>query len=209
MPLGSSDDILIFGGSYDPVHHGHLIVARGVAEKLGSTRVVLIPAKVSPHKESTAASGEQRLAMLRLAVEGDPLFEISDTELTRQTPSYSIETVEHFLARGVAQPTLVIGADSLSDLPRWHRAEELLDKARIVIAPRPPSGKAEIERILQELRGELDESRIERLRGSVVSSPLIDISATDIRRRVAEGRAIRYLVPPAVEQYIRQHGLYR
>lgn len=200
-------DICLFGGTFDPVHHGHLIVARAVAEARGFERVTLIPANCPPHKAPARASAADRLAMLRLAVQGDGLFEVSDLELGRAGPSYTLDTLQAVRGKmGKANLHWLIGMDSLADLPHWHRVEEVLGLARIVIAGRPgPEG----ESVLEGLAGKLAVSHLARLRAGVVPTPLIDISSTDIRRRVCEGKSVGYLVPEAVARYIAERGLYQ
>jgi nicotinate-nucleotide adenylyltransferase len=205
-----TERLVLFGGTFDPVHHGHLIVARAMAERLGLARIVLVPSASPPHKGEARASGTDRLAMLERAVAGEDLFEISDVELARPGPSYTFETLTELRRRRGPETRLVwvIGADMLSDLPAWRRAAEVLDQAEVLVAARPP-WQERIEQILGGLKGELEERQIERLRAGVVATPLIDISSTDIRRRVRQGRSIRFLVPDAVREYILEHALYR
>jgi len=197
----------LFGGSFNPVHVGHLIVARSLAERLGLEKVFLIPAAAPPHKPAGAlAPASDRLEMVRLAVRGEPLFEPSDCELRRPGPSYTIHTVEEFqriLPRGT-EIYWIIGADTLPDLVNWYEAERLVDLCTIVTAWRPGW-----ERIDFDLLGKrFTPAQIEKLKKGVVHTPCIEISSTDIRRRLAEGRSIRYLVPEAVAEYIYRRGLY-
>lgn len=200
---------LLFGGSFDPIHHGHLIVARSVAEQLGVTRVVLIPSALPPHKQHVAlAPADQRLEMCRLAVAGDALFEISDWELGQRGPSYTLHTVRHFRAAlGAIEPLYwLIGLDSLVDLPTWYRVGELADVCTLVTAGRPGVTPPDLNAALgSQLSGE----QIERIRQHILPTPLIEIAATDIRARVRGGRSIRYLTPEAVASYIATRGLYR
>jgi len=199
----------LFGGTFDPVHHGHLIVARSVAEQLGVDRITLIPAASPPHKPGPSASGEDRLAMLELAIEGEGVFDVCDIELSRSGPSYTLDTLCQLRRRHGGEAALhwVIGADMLADLPTWYRATEVLEAARIVIAARPPWHR-KLEEIFAGLAGSLPPEQVERLRASVVQTPLVDISSTEIRRRVGQGRSIRYLLPEAVREYIGRRGLY-
>ena len=202
-------DIVLFGGTFDPVHHGHLIVARAVAECRGVGRVTLVPSGTPPHKHPARASAPQRLEMLRLAAEGEDWLQISDVEVSRAGLSYTLETLGT-LARAHPDDRLhwIIGADMLADLPRWRRAKEVVEAAEILICVRPPLDQR-LEAIFADLEAEFDGNVVERLRRNVVHTPLIDISSTDIRRRVAEGRSIRYLVPESVRKYITDQGLYR
>ncbi|HZL34896.1 MAG TPA: nicotinate (nicotinamide) nucleotide adenylyltransferase [Tepidisphaeraceae bacterium] len=189
---------LILGGSFNPIHHGHLICARCVAEQSGFGCVTLMPTAQPPHKAAPAdlAPAGDRLAMARLAVLGDPLFEVDDLEILRPGPSYTIDTVRQ-IARGDSIHWL-IGADMLLYLPHWHRIEELLREVNFVIMERP--GWPIDWNLLSPL--------FQPLRRNVVTAPLIDIRATEIRRRCAAGLAIDYLAPAGVCRYIREHGLF-
>ncbi len=201
------DGVVLFGGSFNPIHNGHLIVARSVAEQLGAARVVLIPAANPPHKNSAdLADAADRLEMVRLAVRAEPGWEVSDCELHRAGPSYTLDTVAHFRREigGGAELCWIIGADSLTELVSWYRIEELVEMCRIVTAARPGWERPDLD----VLRARLTPAQIARLAADVLDTPRIDIAATDIRRRVREGRSIRYLVPDAVEAYIRKRTLY-
>jgi len=200
-------DILLFGGSFDPIHHGHLIVARAAAERLQAARVVLIPAAQPPHKQTvTLAPARHRLHMARLAVDGDELFDVSDCELTREGPSYTIDTVRHF--REIYGPKVLlywlIGADSLAELPTWRAIKTLVDECIFVTAVRPGMAPP-----WATLRNVLSEKQLAVMKDYVLQTPLIEISATELRRRVAENLSVRYLTPPAVAAYIAENGLYR
>ncbi|MBK9129253.1 MAG: nicotinate (nicotinamide) nucleotide adenylyltransferase [Phycisphaerales bacterium] len=199
--------VLLFGGSFDPVHHGHLIVSRHVAERLGIERVVLIPSRQPPHKPSVAlTSVEHRLAMCRLAVQDDALFEVSDWEARQTGPNYTLTTVSHFrgvLGAGVALHWL-IGMDSLAELTTWYRADELVEACTIVAAARPGHEPPSIDHLLARFSA----AQARRLLDQVVSGPRIDIASTEIRGRVRAGRSIRYLVPESVRAYIESHRLY-
>jgi nicotinate-nucleotide adenylyltransferase len=204
-----ADRLIFFGGSFDPVHHGHLIVARAVAEQLGFDRIVLVPAGHSPHKIKIFASAADRLAMLRLAVQGQDIFEVSDVEIARTGPSYTIDTLQEFRLRNAqARLAWIIGADMLAELPKWHRAKELVEQFELVIAARPVHGE-KLETALGNMEQAFGLEHAARLRQSVVRTPLIEISSTDIRARIAQGKSIAYLVPAAVNRYIAEHGLYR
>jgi len=197
----------LYGGSFDPIHHGHLIVARSVVEQLELDRVYLLPSSQPPHKKSTALAGAaDRAAMVKLAVGGEPLFACSDFDLTREGPSYTIDTIAHFREKLGPQAELfwLIGGDWLGDLPTWHRAEELVDACTIVTAVRP--GWSGFDR--KSLMERWGDARAAKLEAGILQTPLIDISSTDIRRRVQAGRSIRYLVPETVAQYIEAQGLY-
>jgi nicotinate-nucleotide adenylyltransferase len=198
---------LLFGGSFDPVHHGHLIVARSVAEQIGVQRIWLVPAACPPHKpQRVLAPGQDRLAMCRLAVAGDPLFEVTDCELVRGGPSYTLLTVQEFARALPAGSELfwLIGTDSLAELAGWHQVRELVRGCTLVTARRAGSAVPD-EAALASIVGAEAAARI---RSYILPTPRIDISATEVRERVAAGRDIRYLVPPAVAEYIAARGLY-
>lgn len=200
--------VLLFGGSFDPIHFGHLIVSRFVAEHLGIDRVILIPGASPPHKRARGlAPAGDRLAMCRLAVDGDPDFEVSDWEAGQAGLNYTLRTVRRF--RDVLGPDTglhwLIGMDSLLELGTWYRVGELVDSCTIVTAARPRYENPN----LSQLRGPLSPAQLDKLAQHTLESPWIDISATDIRARVRAGRSIRYLVPEAVCQYIAERRLYQ
>ena len=192
---------LWFGGSFNPIHHAHLVCARTVAETLGFEKVVLVPSGQPPHKPKNdgIAPAAHRLAMCRLAIEGDGLFEVDDLELQRQGASYTIDTVRELRGRGWPEVHWMIGADMLQILPLWHEPAALLAETRFVIVARP-GWSIDWESLPIPYRP---------LQSQVVTAPLLQISATDIRKRVAEGKSIEYLTPPNVVKYITQEGLYR
>ena len=179
----------IYGGTFDPIHHGHLILAREALETLELERVIFVPAAASPFKGAPVASSEIRLSMLRSAIDGENGFAIDDCELRRPPPSYAIDTVEEIRRREKdADLYYLIGEDNVSDLPKWHRFKELQTMVSFVVLNRTG------------LKSTHDYAVVERK---------IDISATDIRNRVASGRSIRYLVPAEVEEIIRRQNIYR
>jgi nicotinate-nucleotide adenylyltransferase len=202
------DKLLLFGGSFNPIHHGHLIVSRFAAEHLGCTRVILVPSAAPPHKQDQPlAPAADRVAMCHLAVADDPQFDLSDWETQQPGPNYTLHTIRHFQAvlGPAAELHWLIGMDSLHELGAWHRANELVEACTIVTAARP--GFAPPERSV--LAERFSPPQIDRLLVHVVEGPRIDIAGTDIRARVRAGRSIRYLVAEAVRDYIQQHGLYR
>ncbi len=199
--------VALYGGSFDPIHVGHLIAARSVAEQLDIRRIVLVPALQPPHKTGRLISeARHRLAMSRLAVERDPLFEVSDVELRRPGPSYTIDTVTAF--RGEMEPGVelywIIGADSLPDLPSWRRIAELVKLVNIVTAARPGWHPPSIDELAAIVGPEAARSLLKHC----CRTPEIEISSTQIRNRVRAGLSIRYLVPPSVASYIDAEGLY-
>lgn len=202
-----SKRIGLYGGSFDPIHVGHLISARSIAETMSFSKVILIPSARPPHKEGVAmTTAVHRMAMVRLAIEGDPLFEASDVEMGRAGPSYSLDTVAEFRRRfgNTLELFWIIGADSLPELPTWHRIEELVKKVTIVTAARPGFVKPAVA----DLAEAVGEEAAQALLSNCCPTPEIDISATRIRARVAVGNSIRYLTPEAVASYIGRNGLY-
>jgi nicotinate-nucleotide adenylyltransferase len=192
---------LCFGGSFDPIHHAHLICARAVAERAGYDNILLIPSAQPPHKPNLAqiANALHRLAMTELAARGAPEFNVSAIELTRKEPSYTLITAQLLKEQGLGKIHWLIGADMAQSLPRWYQPEALLWEVHFVLMARPG----------WSFDWEAMPAAFRHLRERVVEAPLIDISATQIRRRVAAGRSIDFLTPPAVVDYIRTHGLYR
>jgi nicotinate-nucleotide adenylyltransferase len=192
---------LCFGGSFNPIHHGHLIGARAVAEQLSIPRVTLFPTGRPPHKPLAhdLASAVDRSQMCRLAVRDSADFEVNDIELELDGPSYTIDTARELRRRGFGDLQWLIGADMLMYLPQWHRAEELIREVEFVIIARPG----------WDLDWNILPADFRRLKNNVVPVPLIDIRSTNIRQRVAAGASIDYLTPAAVCDYIRDRGLYR
>lgn len=192
---------LCFGGTFNPIHHGHLTCARVVAESKGFDRVVLIPSALPPHKlQATELAGaEDRLRMCQLAIAGDSAFEVNDVEVRREGPSYTIDTARELRRQGWDEVAWLIGADMVPILPKWHQPMDLLREVELVVMARP-GWTLDWDALPEAFRP---------LQGQVVEAPLIDISATTLRRRVKDGRSIRYLTPDAVCDYVTSRGLYR
>ncbi len=195
----------ILGGTFNPVHIGHLLIAQTVREVCGLERVLLMPCHTQPHKVcESLASAADRLEMVRLAIAGDPGLDACALEIERGGVSYAVETMAAFREqRPDCEPHFIIGMDSLRELHLWRRAEELLRLCAFITVERPgvdcpisPDG----------LR--LPAPWAQRLLDGVIRGRLCDVSSREIRRRVAENLPIRYLVPSAVEQYILRRGLY-
>ena len=180
----------IFGGTFDPIHHGHLILARDAVETLRLERLIFVPAAISPHKlDREPTPSGIRLEMLCAAIEGEPAFTMDAMELERPPPSYAIDTVEALRQREPgAEFFYLVGEDNVFRLPTWHRFPELSQMVQFVV---------------------LDRGGLKMAHPYPAIRRYLDISATDIRNRVASGRSIRYLVPPAVETIIRERQLYR
>ena len=190
----------LFGGTFDPIHNGHLQLASWIQKKLTLTRIIFIPASIPPQKQHIhLTEPEHRYRMVQLAVENYQQFDISDIEIKKKGISYTIETVVCFrdqLSLDRDHLFLIIGADSLIDFQTWREPNKIIENARLVVLQRP---QVDLNKALPEFKKQ----------AIVLPSPLIDISATDIRRRVNAGDSISHLVPIAVEHYIYEHELYR
>lgn len=196
----------IMGGSFDPIHHGHLVAAEGARCEYGLDRVLFIPAARSPHKtDRQITAGRHRLLMVELATVSNPWFGVSTLELDRPAPSYTVDTLRALRAEMGPEAELyfVTGADAILEILRWKDPEELLTAARFVAATRPGYPEERLDAVLGRLPLRLRQ-RVIRLQ-----VPALAISSTDLRQRVREGRSIKYLVPETVEDYIYKHELYR
>jgi nicotinate-nucleotide adenylyltransferase len=197
----------IFGGSFDPVHYGHLLLAESCREQLNLDKVFFVPAGLPPHKRGAKLTPAiHRLAMLELAIGGEPGFEICRFEIDRQETSYTVETLRWFRTQfQQAELFLLVGADMLNDLPNWREADEICRLAQPVGVRRGGSAPPSFERLTPLLPPE----RLEWLKNTHVDMPEVALSSSEIRRRVRQQQSIRFRVPKAVEQYILTHGLYR
>ncbi len=198
----------VFGGSFNPVHAAHLLLAERVRDERALQRVVFMPAGNPPHKPAKPlAAADHRLRMLELALEDNPAFEASDLELRGDGPSYTLKTVRVLKSRKPpdAEMFLIMGSDSVLDLPNWWRAERLAHEVDIIAVERPGCSLAEG---LGELAKEFGAEWCDRIEQIKVEAPLLDISATEIRERVRQGRSVRYMVCEPVRQYILRNGLY-
>jgi nicotinate-nucleotide adenylyltransferase len=198
----------VLGGTFDPVHYGHLVIAEEVRAALDLAEMIFIPAGHPPHKQGEIVStAEDRLAMLELATASNPHFSISLVDLDRPGPSYTIETLKLLHEQWSEKTAIcfVIGWDSLEDLPKWYEPEGVLEQMAHLVAVHRPGYQEE-----PEFRQRL-EARLPGIGEKLlpVSAPQLAISSTDLRRRVAEGRPIRYQTPEAVERYIVEHNLYK
>jgi nicotinate-nucleotide adenylyltransferase len=180
----------VYGGTFDPIHCAHLILAREALEKLGLEQIIFVPAAISPHKlTQTPTPAPMRVEMLRGAIEGEARFSMDELELNRPPPSYTFDTITEFKRRSPQdQIFYLIGSDNLPRLESWHRFGELRALVQFVVLDRGAGGThSDFPTIMRHM----------------------DISATEIRKRVATGRSIRYLVPTAVEEIIARYQLYR
>jgi nicotinate-nucleotide adenylyltransferase len=193
----------ILGGTFNPPHLAHLVCAQEAHRELGLDRVLFIPASMPPHKRVEHEPGpEHRLQMCRLAVGDDERFEVSDIELQREGPSYTVDTLALLSSRAPNDElVLILGGDIAAGLPQWHQPERVLELATVAIAKRRGTPRGKVERALETLRGG-DRARFFQM-------PRIGISSTMVRRRVGAGVAIRYFVPDQVLEYIEREGLYR
>lgn len=182
----------ILGGTFNPIHTGHLLLAEGAKEKLGLDYILFIPCYLPPHKKPLKlVPARHRLAMVRLAVRGNPSFKISTIELKRGGKSYSVDTLQelHRLYKGNANFFFIIGSDSLSGLCTWKSIDKLMKLCKLVAVTRPGY-------------------RMRYPGVKIVDLPTLPVSSTDIRQLVRQGESIRYLVPDAVRKYILRNGLY-
>ena len=196
----------LFGGSFDPVHLGHLLLAEFCREQCRLDQVWFVPAAVSPHKQRQAVtSPEQRVEMLKLAIGGQESFAVWTGELDRGGVSYTIDTLTRVHAE---QPDcelfFLMGGDSLADLPTWREPGHICQLAVPVVVRRAGSPEPDFLPLAEWVSAD----RLATIRQSQVTMPLIELSSREIRRRVAAGESIRYQTPRAVEMYIRTHGLY-
>ena len=205
MSENKSERIGVFGGSFDPVHMGHLTIAQDAVEQLELDRLIFVPAAVPPHKQGrTLAEGRHRLAMLELATEANLSFEVSDMELRRGGLSFTFDTMTQIQAdHPGAELFFIVGLDSLTILHSWRNVGKLLEMCTVVPFARGGEDAALVARQIQ-LSGDWETKLLERM----IRIHEIEISASEIRMRLAEGLSIRYLVPPEVEMYIAEHGLY-
>jgi nicotinate-nucleotide adenylyltransferase len=197
----------IFGGTFDPIHMGHLLLAEQCREQVPLDQVWFMVSAAPPHKrEREVTSFDKRVEMVQLAVAGNPAFQVSEMEKDRAGPSYTADTLAE-LQQQYPQTEFhwILGSDCLPDLPHWHEPAKVVSLAKLVVVTRPgwPAWSAEQLRVELKLKPDFP------LHMQVVLMPLVDLASRDLRRRVAEGRSIRYLVPPAVAAFILDKKLYR
>ena len=186
---------IFYGGSFDPIHIGHLMVASEVCDSLACRTLLFVPAGQNPLKTvGPLASASDRLAMVSAAIERDHRFSVSSIEIKRDGPSRTFDTVRRLVETGrlIKRPWLIVGDELIKDLPRWYRSEDLLSTVRLAVVSREG---IPIDRLPAD--------------GKVVGNPRFEVSSKAIRERLREGRSIRYLVPDGVYDYIREHTLYR
>lgn len=197
----------VFGGTFDPVHLGHLVLAEQCREQAGLDQVLFVPSARPPHKlDQETTPFAQRAEMLALAIAGQSAFQLDEMEKDRPGPSFTADTLQLLKYRQpLAELSLLLGADALNDLPMWHGPQRIAALARLLVVARPGSALPDEEAIRARLALPSGSS----LAVQVVHTPAIDIASRDLRRRVREGKSIRYLVPRAVEIYIQEKQLYQ
>jgi nicotinate-nucleotide adenylyltransferase len=215
----NNQPIGIIGGTFDPIHYGHLRLAEEMLELANLHQIRFIPTGIPPHRDMPQVSAPHRSTMVRLAIIDQPAFVLDEREVRRTTPCYTVDTLRELRAElGVAQPLcLLMGGDAFLQLHTWREWEQLFELAHIVVGYRPGFT---LEERIHDAPGHLRHHYQQRLCtadalsqqpfGGITELPIpkLEISATDIRQRVAEGRTIRYLLPNAVVDYIHQHHLY-
>lgn len=193
----------ILGGTFDPIHYAHLTAGEQVAESLGLAGVLFIPAARPVHKPAAiVTAAEHRVEMVRRAISDNEAFQLSEIELRRPAPSYSVETVAQLVEeRRQEEFVFIVSAETAYELPAWRQPSRLLELSQIALVPRLGYSTPSAEWLREHFAGQQE-------RFLFVETTPLGHSASDIRSRVAAGRSIRYLVPSAVEEYIREHGLY-
>ncbi len=201
----------ILGGTFDPIHYGHLLIAEQVREALRLDRVLFVPAAVPPHKlDDLISPAADRAAMVELAIADNPAFYLCEIELRRAGPSFTVDTLAELAAEAVRQRVdrefhFILSFEALAQFESWHEPARLFELARLVVVARPGAPAPALGRLASLLPG--GAASLERVEW--VDTLPVAHSASDVRARVGAGRSIRYLVPPAVEAYIREHRLYR
>jgi nicotinate-nucleotide adenylyltransferase len=201
----------VFGGSFDPVHIGHLIAAECCREQAGLDRVIFVPAAVPPHKQGRRlADGPHRVEMLRLATGGHPAFEVATLEIDRGGVSYTVDTLAALrAAHPTAELCLLLGPDALAGLSTWREPRRIAELATLVAVERQPLDDLAGAAATAGLRDLLGAERLAAILDRRVRMPAVGIRASDLRAAVAAGTSIRFRTPRAVEVYIQAHGLYR
>ncbi|MEJ4043126.1 nicotinate-nucleotide adenylyltransferase [Erwinia sp. SLM-02] len=207
----------LYGGTFDPIHYGHLKPVEALAARVGLQNVTLLPNNVPPHRPQPEASPAQRIEMVRLAIAGNPLFSLDLREMRRDTPSFTVDTLDELRQeRGPDQPlAFIIGQDSLLSLHKWHRWQDLLSLCHLLVLRRPgysqtmdtPEQQHWLEQHLTDRPEELHQKPAGHI--LLADTPLVSISATEIRERLHQGRSDADLLPSSVSEFIMREGLYR
>ena len=200
--------IILFGGSFNPVHLGHIEIAHCAAKKIVAKKIILIPANRSPHKQAAPeASGVDRMKMLALATADKPVFEINDCELNRPGPSYTLDTIRYFREKLGSDTALhlLVGADVLTELGKWYKVNELMDECIITVMCRGGFERDDFG----DLEKYVGSERLKRLLGNMVETPTMEISSSQIRQMIKTGQSTEGLLCEAVADYIAQKQLYK
>lgn len=199
--------VILFGGTFDPIHLGHIAVVKAADKKINADKVLLVPAKQTALKSHLPlAADRHRLEMIKLAIAGCEKFSVSDYELNKPAPAYTLDTVLYFKAKYENQADIywLIGADCLDDLHRWYKIEKLVDECFICIMYRGGFEKPDLSKYADLWTAE----RIEKLRQNIIETPQIDISSTQIRKALSEGKDVSSMLDDKVLEYIKQNKLY-
>ena len=197
-------DIGVLGGTFDPIHIGHLTIAEAVRSRLNLAEILFVPAGVPWLKTDRPISAvEHRVEMVRLAIADKPYFKLSEVDVKRAGPSYTVDTIADLQGQTGSEDELflILGWDSLVELPEWHEPSRLITMCRLVVVPRPGYPRPKLKSLEASIPGISQ-------RAILMDGPEIDISALNIRERVAKGLSVHHLVPEPVNRYIKEHGLY-
>ncbi len=202
----STKSILLYGGSFDPIHNGHIHIAREVYDQLDVDKVIFLPAGLPPHKvDRNMTPPMQRYEMVKLALEFEPAFSVSDYEVTMDGPSFTAHTLRYFRSQFTGCRIFwLIGGDSFSQLAKWYKPDQIVDICTVVTVKRPG-----FELDIEPLKAKLTVEQIDKLLAHVIDIPLTDESSTEVRRRVAAGEPIDDMVPKSVAEYIERNYLYQ
>ncbi len=203
----SQKKIALFGGTFDPIHLGHTRVAEKAAQHINPHQLIFIPARRSPLKQNAPVAGDrERFKMIQLAIKNYQRFKVSDYELKKQKPSYTLHTVRAFKKMFGQNSAIywLVGADTIKELHAWYKIEELIDECNISVMYRAGYPQPQFRKF-KPIWGY---QRVEKLKQNIVRTPLIDISSTKVRNRLAAGKDVSKMIHPAVEEFIKQRGLY-
>ncbi|OGH97259.1 MAG: nicotinate (nicotinamide) nucleotide adenylyltransferase [Candidatus Melainabacteria bacterium GWF2_32_7] len=195
-------NLTVFSGTFNPIHIAHLIIAETVKDELGLDKVTFIPAFCPPHRDRELANPDHRLNMVKIAIQDNPSFEISDIEFKRQEKSYTYLTIQDLFKKNPqisGKINFIIGSDAFKLIDTWYEAEKLAELLNFIIVIRPDN--TEIGKLFENIK-------LKQFDFEIVKTPLLDISSSDIRRRIKKKKSIKYLVPRAVEEYIYDNNLY-
>jgi len=193
--------VALFGGTFNPIHIGHLIMAQYVLNFSQVQKVIFVPNGHPPHKIEDVADASDRFEMVKISIEDNPYFDISDFEIKKSGPSWTIDTLKYFSSI-YERVCFIIGSDNLSEIVNWYKAEEILRRYPLIVLPRERDLcpiKKKIEKLSSKYAQEI----------TLIQMPIVDISSTEIRKLIRQNKSIRYMVHPKVEEYIKRKELYR